>query len=614
LYARQIDRTPLWWDEGISVYFSQLPPVDLLRITAGDVHPPAYYLLLLAWMKVVGTHPFCVRLLSALCGCLLIPVLFVTGRRLYGNWTGIVAALCGTAAPFVHYYAREARMYSLGMLAAAVSAYAVLRLLEKSTSAPRWWTIYVASVVVGLHTQYAFVFVPAAHLVAVMAVPRRAPIVLRRWLSAAATSTALFVPWVLYSAWQLRFLVGYHIGRSDVGGMQVDVAQLLPAVRQLITGYSATGGGAAALAAVCALLLAALGAMVLAARRPDAAAFLGLSILGAVLLMTLLRRLPGEETLSRIVRQAFWGAPALWLLAAVGARRLFQFNRWAGGGVLLLLLGGLVQGLVAGYGTPIDARNDYRPLIAHVRAWAHAGDAALTTYYWQDGYFNSYAPELPLVFYRNYYSPETASALLEGVFASHLRVWVVNYRADVHDVSNPLNAWLARNAALAFEGWYGTSQLAMFVRPGPPPSAWSAQAVFADGIRLDYSPVRLSVAPGEALSVDLRWSAASRLENAYKVFVHLRQADQPPIAQSDSEPAGGFEPTSAWQPGQLVMDRRALLVPLDAPPGAYGIYVGLYDAATGGRLSLAAPSGGDTADSAFVGWVEIVPSTTQAGN
>jgi hypothetical protein len=190
-------------------------------------------------------------------------------------------------------------------------------------------------------------------------------------------------------------------------------------------------------------------------------------------------------------------------------------------------------------------------------------------------------------------------------------VWVANYQTDIHDTTNSFNVWLGHNAALAFEGWYGTSQLALFVREGAPASTWLAHAAFDKAIGLDYSPLRVSLHPGEFLSLDLRWHANTRLDSAYTVFVHLGQSDQAPIAQSDSAPAGGFEPTLGWQPGQLVIDRRAFLVPLDAPPGVYQLYAGLYDSATGSRLLLTTPSGCDTADSVCLGSVEIVPAPIQ---
>ena len=47
----------LWYDETVSTYLagSRLP--DLLRHTAGDIHPPGYYLLLRGWLCSWATRP-----------------------------------------------------------------------------------------------------------------------------------------------------------------------------------------------------------------------------------------------------------------------------------------------------------------------------------------------------------------------------------------------------------------------------------------------------------------------------------------------------------------------------------------------------------------------------
>ncbi|HRE25295.1 MAG TPA: hypothetical protein PK954_01555, partial [Anaerolineales bacterium] len=73
-------------------------------------------------------------------------------------------------------------------------------------------------------------------------------------------------------------------------------------------------------------------------------------------------------------------------------------------------------------------------------------------------------------------------------------------------------------------------------------------------------------------------------------------SDNAPIAQSDSAVA-------ALPAGELA---AALLIPPDALPGRYALYVGLYDPATGARLPVPAPSGCDTPDRLCLGTVDVV--------
>jgi 4-amino-4-deoxy-L-arabinose transferase-like glycosyltransferase len=100
-----------------------------------------------------------------------------------------------------------------------------------------------------------------------------------------------------------------------------------------------------------------------------------------------------------------------------------------------------------------------------------------------------------------------------------------------------------------------------------------------------------SVRAGETLTVELYWQAREPLEINYTVFVHLIGGYNPatggPVwAQDDSWPLAGGHPTTRWLPEQMVVDRHVVEVPTNTPPGRYQIYVGLYDALTGARLSV----------------------------
>jgi hypothetical protein len=265
-----------------------------------------------------------------------------------------------------------------------------------------------------------------------------------------------------------------------------------------------------------------------------------------------------------------------------------------------------IPGLAPIYGGPINEAEDVRPAMAQIRAVAQPGDAVLAAYVWQDGYLESYVPDVRLTTYRSTYNAQTVSGLLEAIFSKHKRLWVYNYLADVHDRVNPLAIWLNQNAALAFDGWYGNTQLALFVRAGDPPVTWPARTTFERGIELSYAPLIASVRLGDVLPLDLRWQSAGPLDRVYKMFLHLRRPDQSLVTQTDGEPAGGFEPTDTWRPGRPVLDRRALLVSRSVLPGTYTVYVGVYDPDSNTRLRVVSPAGCDTADSVCLGQIEIV--------
>jgi hypothetical protein len=100
-----------------------------------------------------------------------------------------------------------------------------------------------------------------------------------------------------------------------------------------------------------------------------------------------------------------------------------------------------------------------------------------------------------------------------------------------------------------------------------------------------------AIRAGERLTVDLHWQALARMETDYTVFVHLvggynPETGGPVWAQDDSWPLAGGHPTRRWLPGQVVVDRHALDVPANTPPGRYQVEVGFYNALDGERLSV----------------------------
>jgi hypothetical protein len=97
--------------------------------------------------------------------------------------------------------------------------------------------------------------------------------------------------------------------------------------------------------------------------------------------------------------------------------------------------------------------------------------------------------------------------------------------------------------------------------------------------------------PGGQLGLTLRWLDLQPLPDNYTLFVHLRDARDQTVAQIDAQPTGGSYPTTAWQPGDLILDRYALDLPTTAGPGPYRLVVGLYELRTLQRLPARTSSG-----------------------
>ena len=105
-----------------------------------------------------------------------------------------------------------------------------------------------------------------------------------------------------------------------------------------------------------------------------------------------------------------------------------------------------------------------------------------------------------------------------------------------------------------------------------------------------WQPAPSILAPGATLTLQLHWQAQDWLATDYTVFVHVVGPDGTLITQADKQPLDGALPTSAWSPGQRVVDAFTLTLPPrpggSRAPGEYTVYTGFYDPATGARLPV----------------------------
>ena len=103
------------------------------------------------------------------------------------------------------------------------------------------------------------------------------------------------------------------------------------------------------------------------------------------------------------------------------------------------------------------------------------------------------------------------------------------------------------------------------------------------------------VRPGDAVAMTIKFRNAGTqpAESNYRVFVHFEapgQICENIVISDDHEPA---EPTSLWQPGEVVLDGpRLLTIPEDKPQQEYFVHVGLFDHGGTGRRLLDSYAGG----------------------
>ncbi len=567
-----------WNDEGNAARLAERSLPLIVKGAAMDIHPPGYYLLLHFWQSAAGSTEFALRAFSALCSLLTVAVVAALGRRLGGRRAAALAALLMGLHPLAVYYAQEARMYALLGLLAALTLWMGERLLEKEGHGTA--IAMAATLILGLYTHYAYLFVIAAVNGAYLALlPQRAYRArFRLWMGVQAGAAIAFLPWLPHLArlatWKPPDLTGSgafaHLWRALLVGIThpFPPARLLP-----IAGFLTVWGIAHGLRRHPFLTLS---AILLLVGPPML--FLATGSYRAAYLKFLLVSLPALVALE--------SAPA-------GSRSL------AGRGLLFLLMGALLFPQMTAlrhlYHDPAYRRSDYRGVAARIIAEGRPGDAiALNAPNQWEVFTYYYHGPLP-VFPAPYHPDEReARAWLATLLDGHDRLFVLYWGEQEADPQQRLKRGLATTAYGAGEAWIGNLRLARYgIAPLYPWPTKPFSVTFGASIRLEGVTVpERTFHPDEIVPITLFWRATSRPSGRYKLFVHLLDGDGQLVAQYDGEPVEGFRPTDGWQPGESIVDRCGVALPSTLPAGDYRLRIGLYTL-TGERLHLLSRAGED---------------------
>ncbi len=215
---------------------------------------------------------------------------------------------------------------------------------------------------------------------------------------------------------------------------------------------------------------------------------------------------------------------------------------------------------------------------------------------------NRFKGRHPLIgFARQSWPPPAAAEALLTAAAQTPNAWLVTVGFPPAAADNAAEQWLARHTAKISDDWGDHDTRLVRFTASPPTETRPVATLLGDAIRLDSAALQNPANPGDALPVELAFSALNQPAADLTVFVQLLSIDGGVIAQTNSPPVGGYEPTSRWQPGQSIASRHGLLIPPDAPPGDYRLICGLFNPVTGQRLPAA--SGSDFVD---LGVVTIV--------
>ncbi|MGA3056435.1 MAG: glycosyltransferase family 39 protein [Candidatus Limnocylindrales bacterium] len=197
-------RQPIGYDEDFSAVVLHHPPDRMLDIVGRDSAPPLFYLL--AWLPAqLGASPWALRLVPALAGIALIPLVAALARRVAGDASGLWAGVFVAILPTTVMLSEFARMSGL---AGTLTAAATLLLWRATESpSPGRWAAYAAAAAAAVWTSY---FAVLALVAIVLAGIWLAPS--RRVAAGAGIATAVAVltlaPWLFFARAQFEHAGG----------------------------------------------------------------------------------------------------------------------------------------------------------------------------------------------------------------------------------------------------------------------------------------------------------------------------------------------------------------------------------------------------------------------
>ncbi len=169
-------------------------------------------------------------------------------------------------------------------------------------------------------------------------------------------------------------------------------------------------------------------------------------------------------------------------------------------------------------------------------------------------------------------------------------VWAVFAFDDRNATSPQLQAWFYSTLYRVDTQYFGPVKVTHFKT-----GAMDAQPINQSfGGLVELSDASVVYQNDDALRVSLTWQSLAATPTSYKVFTHVSDSSGQLVAQRDDYPQADLTPTNIWQSGQEVVDRFAVTLPPELASGAYTIRVGLYDPASGERLTT--PDGLDSVE------------------
>lgn len=609
LRVYHLDAQSLWSDEGLSLYRARLSLNETLSnvivvppdVPTRDTNPPLYFIELGAFRAAAGESEYVLRFVSVLAGVLLVPLLYVTGKRLYSARVGFVAALLGTLSPFLVWYSQEARAYTQIAAFSLASVYLLLRAVDlprgadpgKSGVTGRRWLLWIAWAAITLamlasHFNSFFILPFEGFLVIVMSRAKH-----RGVLIVAGGLFVLALPVLAYALSRAQSMLDPVFRFRPLGSIAQETwsAFLVGAPHEIFQPMWAVLPG---------LILLALGVLVgFLSKEWRQSAWIVL----AYLVIPLLTFYTTMYVMPIYIgpRHIIFLLPPVYILMAVGVAWLWARRRLFALGALAVQVGLMMWWLTVQFRDPTYLKDDIRSAACTIAAEARHDDIvvlndAIGSFVF-DYYYKRCGGAAPWTIIPVYPSLDFDEALSKFQVTAEAanRVWYVTHPERAGFDFQGIDEW-ARGHLLRLDHqtypslWLGSAyQLytAHFPILDELPSSAQPRALTwpSEGLQLaGVEPVTISP-PHDQARVNLYWRLDRPAQRNFNVTLRLVDSTG---AEWGLWHGTAFDNWSAreWPVDHYIDQTASIALPRGLPPGEYALLVSIYDRRTNEFIPL----------------------------
>jgi uncharacterized membrane protein len=142
----------IWFDECFSLALVRHSLKDIILLTAADVHPPLYYLILKTAVVLFGEPVYIAKLVSAFPAVLTLIFSILFLKKNFSDKAAVLFIFCFMASHNIVQCSVEIRMYSWALCFVTMAAIAVWYII--STNKMVWWGVFLFCAECAAYTHY----------------------------------------------------------------------------------------------------------------------------------------------------------------------------------------------------------------------------------------------------------------------------------------------------------------------------------------------------------------------------------------------------------------------------------------------------------------------------